>query len=149
MLEYIEREVAIKLIKEDSPEVVYYKKEDAIDCLKCLPAADVVSSSEVEKWKNINEQLYKEMSERIIEERRIWGDFVAKKIFNELEKTLSRKITRSKPQFERLHDKENSLSIWGYKDMGYFQGIISTCEDFQDVIDELKKEICGGNSEST
>lgn len=40
--EYIEREAAIKMIEEDLPEVVYYRKEDAIACLECLPSADVV-----------------------------------------------------------------------------------------------------------
>lgn len=39
--EYIEREAAIKMIEEDLPEVVYYRKEDAIACLECLPSADV------------------------------------------------------------------------------------------------------------
>lgn len=40
--EYIEREAAIKMIEEDLPEVVYYRKDDAIECLMCLPVADVV-----------------------------------------------------------------------------------------------------------
>ena len=40
--EYIEREVAIKMIEGDLPEVMYYRKEDAIECLECLPSADVV-----------------------------------------------------------------------------------------------------------
>ena len=40
--EYIERESAIKMIEEDLPEVVYYRKEDAIACLECLSTADVV-----------------------------------------------------------------------------------------------------------
>ena len=61
-------------------------------------------------------------------------------IFEEIEETLNRKIARSKPQFEKLHRDEKDLSIWGYKDMGYFQGIISTCEDMQDIIAELKKK---------
>ena len=64
----------------------------------------------------------------------------ASEIFEELEKTLNRKIARSKPQFEKLHRDEKDLSIWGYKDMGYFQGIISTCEDIRDLITELKKK---------
>lgn len=42
MDEYISREAAIKMIEEDLPEVVYYRKEDAIACLECLPNADVV-----------------------------------------------------------------------------------------------------------
>ena len=40
--EYIDRASAIKMIEEDLPEVVYYRKEDAIECLECLPSADVV-----------------------------------------------------------------------------------------------------------
>lgn len=40
--EYIERKTAIKMIEEDLPEVVHYRKEDAIECLECLPSADVV-----------------------------------------------------------------------------------------------------------
>ena len=40
--EYIEREAAIKIIEEDLPEVVYYRKEDAIACLECLPSVDAV-----------------------------------------------------------------------------------------------------------
>ena len=51
--EYIEREAAIKMIEEDLPEVVYYHKEDAIACLKCLPSADaikVVRCKDCEWW---------------------------------------------------------------------------------------------------
>ena len=47
--EYIDRASAIKMIEEDLPEVVYYRKEDAIACLECLPSADVV---EVVRCKN-------------------------------------------------------------------------------------------------
>ena len=67
-------------------------------------------------------------------------DRKASEIFEEIEKALNRKIARSKPQFEKLHRNEKDLSIWGYKDMGYFQGIISTCEDIQGIIAELKKK---------
>ena len=37
MSNYIDRDVAIN----DAPDLVYYNKEDAIGCLKCVPAADV------------------------------------------------------------------------------------------------------------
>ena len=47
--EYIERKAAIKMIEEDLPEVVYYRKEDAIACLECLPGVDAV---EVVRCKN-------------------------------------------------------------------------------------------------
>ena len=40
--EFIEREVAIEEIENDCLELVYYTKEDAIQCVKAIPAADVV-----------------------------------------------------------------------------------------------------------
>lgn len=49
MDEYIKREDAIKMIENDLPEVVYYRKEDAIACLECLPTVDVVPRAEVDK----------------------------------------------------------------------------------------------------
>ena len=51
-------------------------------------ASDVVPKSEVEKWKEINEQLHKEMSERILEERKIERKLVAREIFEEMEKNM-------------------------------------------------------------
>lgn len=39
--EYIEREAAINAIENDCLELVYYTKEDAIQCVKATPAADV------------------------------------------------------------------------------------------------------------
>lgn len=39
--EYIEREALIKAIENDCLELVYYTKEDAIQCVKAIPAADV------------------------------------------------------------------------------------------------------------
>lgn len=41
MSNYINRDVAIEMITKDAPDLVYYNKEEAIDCLKCVPAADV------------------------------------------------------------------------------------------------------------
>ena len=40
--EFIEREAAINAIENDCLELVYYTKEDAIQCVKATPAADVV-----------------------------------------------------------------------------------------------------------
>lgn len=54
---------------------------------------------------------------------------------------LERKIRRAAPQFERLKAKEKDLSIWGHEDMGYFKGIIETCEYLIDALDEgVEKE---------
>lgn len=39
--EYIKRESAIEAIENDCLELVYYTKEDAIQCVKAIPAADV------------------------------------------------------------------------------------------------------------
>lgn len=41
MANYIDRDVAIKMITKDAPDLVYYNKEEAIDCLECVPTADV------------------------------------------------------------------------------------------------------------
>ena len=43
------------------------------------------AKSEVEKWKEINEQLHKEMCERNLEERKIERKLVAREIFEEIE----------------------------------------------------------------
>ena len=56
MAEYIEREAAIKAIENDCLELVYYTKEDAIQCVKAIPAADVVEvvrCRECVHWKPI------------------------------------------------------------------------------------------------
>lgn len=39
--EYIERTEAIKMIRNDLPNVVNYHRMDAIECLEIIPAADV------------------------------------------------------------------------------------------------------------
>ena len=39
--EYIKRESVIEAIENDCSELVYYTKEDAIQCAKAIPAADV------------------------------------------------------------------------------------------------------------
>ena len=139
-----------------------------LDCsLPAMVDEDVVPKSEVEK---LQEVIFKkeDLMQKIVEERNKYSDEVewltedverlqelnsrnvedillaktegAREIFEEIEKILNRKVARSKPQLEKLHSNKKDLSIWGYKDLGYFQGIISTCEDFQNTIDELKKK---------
>lgn len=41
MSKYIEREVAIKAIMNDAPEQVSYSREDAVDCIRFIPDAEV------------------------------------------------------------------------------------------------------------
>ena len=41
MAEYIERETAIKALMNDAPEQVGYSREDAVDCIRYMDAADV------------------------------------------------------------------------------------------------------------
>ena len=43
MTEYIEREAGIKAIENDLPEQVHYSREDAADCIRYIPAADVAT----------------------------------------------------------------------------------------------------------
>ena len=40
--EYIEREAAIRMIRNDLPNVVNYHRMDAIECLEIMPTANVV-----------------------------------------------------------------------------------------------------------
>ena len=52
--EYIKRESAIEAIENDCSELVYYTKEEAIQCVKAIPAADVVEvvrCRECKHWK--------------------------------------------------------------------------------------------------
>ena len=48
--EYIDREAAMKAIENDCLELVYYTKEDAIQCVKAIPAADVVEVVSFYEW---------------------------------------------------------------------------------------------------
>jgi hypothetical protein len=56
--EYIDREVAIKSIKNDLPNIVNYRKADAIECLETLPAADVAEIRHG-RWLSAYEQALK------------------------------------------------------------------------------------------
>ena len=69
---------------------------------------------------------------------------VAREIFAEIERTLNRKIRRIEPEYERLDECFEKLSECGHSQHGYCKGIISTCEDLQDLIDELKKKYLEG-----
>ena len=150
MDEYIKREDALKAITwnglHEPSEVIHLTLLTAQKNIRKIPAADVVSRAElaIMSAQYAGCSIAKKELERDIEILKIvvktLKTEVAREIFEEIEKTLNRKMARSKPQFERLNDKENSLSIWGYKDMGYFQGVIGTCEDIQDLLAELKKK---------
>lgn len=43
MSRYIDADALIKDIENDCPEVVYYTKRDAIDCIQAQPSSDVVA----------------------------------------------------------------------------------------------------------
>ena len=53
MTEYIEREAGIKAIENDLPEQVHYSREDAVDCIRYIPAADVAPVRHG-RWENKN-----------------------------------------------------------------------------------------------
>ncbi len=116
-------------------------------CMAFRNNADVAPRAEVDFLKKTIAENAQKALEVTLEEVENAKREVARGIFEEIEKALNRKIARSKPQFEKLHRDEKDLSIWGYKDMGYFQGIVSTCEDLQDLIAELKKKYAGGRNE--
>lgn len=56
--EYIEREAAIKAIENDCLELVYYTKEDAIQCVKAIPAANVAPAVHGQ-WIGIDSSFWK------------------------------------------------------------------------------------------
>ena len=88
MAEYINREDALKIIDSYSKACTEEGKvvADAIrDIIAVItPTADVVPKSEVDKWKEINEQLHKEMSERMIAERKIERNLAVLQIIGEI-----------------------------------------------------------------
>lgn len=77
MEDYISRLAAIKMIEEDLPEVVYYRKEDAVACLECIPSANVVLKSDFERLQAEHDAIIKNYAECM-------KDY-AKEIFDELE----------------------------------------------------------------
>ena len=72
---------------------------------------------------------------------------VAREIFEEIEKTLNRKIRRNEPEYERLDECFEKLSECGHSQHGYCKGVISTCEDLLDLLEELKKKYTEGRNE--
>ena len=52
MANYIDRDLAIEMITKDAPDLVYYSKKEAIDCLKCVPISDVQEVKHA-KWEMV------------------------------------------------------------------------------------------------
>lgn len=75
--EYLCEDCSNILEEEDLPEVVYYRKEDAVACLKCLPSANAVLKSDFERLQAEHDALIKNYAECM-------KDY-AKEIFDELE----------------------------------------------------------------
>ena len=87
-MRYIDADKLLNNLPDDLPYKASVKR-----VLIQAPTEDVVPKSEVEKWKEINEQLYKEMSERMIEERKIERNLVAREIFEEIDELLVQNAT--------------------------------------------------------
>ena len=45
-------------------------------------------------------------------------------------------LKHSKERLTDLKNRQDSLSVWGYRDMGYYEGRISVLEDLLDEIEE-------------
>ena len=45
-------------------------------------------------------------------------------------------IERNQVILKKLQDKQENLSVWGYRDMGYYEGRLSVLEDLLDEIEE-------------
>lgn len=50
---------------------------------------------------------------------------------------LEHMIERNQMQLKSIQNRQDNLSVWGYRDMGYYQGRISALEDW---LDEIKSE---------
>ena len=51
---------------------------------------------------------------------------------------LEHMIERNQAMLKTLQSNQDNLSVWGYRDMGYYQGRISALEDW---LDEMEDEI--------
>lgn len=49
---------------------------------------------------------------------------------------LPHMIERNKAQLKQLQDKQDTLSVWGYQDIGYYKGRLSVLEDLLDELEE-------------
>ena len=119
MARYYESESLIDFVKQNTPHI---NGETTMKCvefaIKNAPTADVVPKSEVEKWKQINEQLHKEMSERMTEECKIERKLVAREIFAEIENTAKDAIQFCEKHLITPMLKETKIDC--YKDLlGY------------------------------
>jgi hypothetical protein len=49
---------------------------------------------------------------------------------------LSHMIERNQAILKQLKDRQEHLSVWGYRDMGYYEGRLSVLEDLLDEMEE-------------
>ena len=118
---------------------------NAMERVKDAPTADVVPRALAEEqsvlWRDHFNSIYETAKVTLAEE-------VAREIFEEIEKTLNRKIRLRTPEYESLEESFEKLSDCGHSNHGYCKGIISTCEDLLDLIDELKKKYTEGKNDT-
>ena len=50
---------------------------------------------------------------------------------------LKHTIERERMLLKKLKDNISNLSVWGYRDMGYYQGRLSVLEDLLDEMEEI------------
>ena len=53
---------------------------------------------------------------------------------------LEHMIERNQAMLKSLQNNQDNLSVWGYRDMGYYQGRISALEDWLDELEENNNE---------
>ena len=101
MARYIDADELLNKLPDDLPYKASVKR-----VLMQAPTADVVPKSEVDKWKEINEQLHKEMSERMLEEVKVAKKYLAREIFEEIEReTKNHGITYAQRKIAELKKK--------------------------------------------
>ena len=87
MTEYVEIVKILALLNDlvnecSDKEEFFNRAFDAVDGMRS--SSDVVPKSEVDKWKSISEQIHKEMSERVVEERKIERNIAVAQIIGEI-----------------------------------------------------------------
>lgn len=53
---------------------------------------------------------------------------------------LKHMIERNQAKLKTLQNKQDRLSVWGYRDMGYYEGRISALEEWLDEMEEDDNE---------
>ena len=137
MARYIDADALLGKIPDDLPYKASVKR-----VLMQAPTEDVVPKREVEKWKDINQQLHKEMSERILEERKIARKLVARGILEEIEEEI---VAALESNYQALQGWDDGrCNDYILEIVNRIKGKIDALRGIEGFIAELKKKYTEG-----